>query len=156
MSKILTNRIKDEIVIYMAEVHLLPRDDYKEYEMHLAEQFAKMWNNLDSSYIEKYLTSETVYESQWVFSSLKGKKDILNYFNGKLYTVKNSLTKVRAELTTMINIYVDRPCVLMYQDSDEPKVIVLFEAEKARFKRIDMCGVLPTVNDAKKSGYFPK
>ena len=104
----------------------------------------------------EYLTSETIYESQWVFSNLKGKREILKYFTEKLYTVKNSLTNVRAELTTMTNIYVDRPCVLMYQDSDEPKVIVIFEAEKARFKRIDMCGILPTVNDAKRSGYFPK
>lgn len=140
----------------MDKVYLLPRDDYKEYETHLAEQFAKMWNNLDVSYIEAYLTPETIYESQWVLSNLKGKREILKYFTEKLYTVKNSLTNVRAELTTMTNIYVDRPCVLMYQDSDEPKVIVIFEAEKARFKRIDMCGILPTVNDAKRSGYFPK
>lgn len=140
----------------MDKVYLLPRDDYKEYETYLAEQFAKMWNNLDVSYIEAYLTPETIYESQWVLSNLKGKREILKYFTEKLYTVKNSLTNVRAELTTMTNIYVDRPCVLMYQDSDEPKVIVIFEAEKARFKRIDMCGILPTVNDAKRSGYFPK
>lgn len=140
----------------MDKAYLLPRDDFKEYETHLAEQYAKMWNNLDSSYIEKYLSNKTIYESQWVFGSLKGKNKILKYFNEKLYSVTNSLSNVRAELTTMVNIYVDKPCVLMYQDSNVPKAIVLFEAEKARYKRIDMCGVLPIVNDAKISGYFPK
>lgn len=140
-------------------VYLLPRDDYKEYEYEAALAFARAWNNLDISFLEPLLDDESSYTSQNVFDTLQGSKSILDYLKAKFVTVNRhgKPSEIFAEIGRMAEIYVNRPCVIMAQGHiDRLLAVVLFETEKGRIKRIDMCSCLPNPSHATRTGQYPQ
>jgi len=125
-----------------------------EFEGYAAKAFAVMWNTMNASVIDPFLADDVTYESQHVMSSLDGKPAVMEYFKGKLQTVKDSgpASKPYFELGT----YQDRPCVTAAQGQKEPPLaVVLFKIDKGKIQRIDMCGVIPSPNDVERSGEYP-
>ena len=56
----------------------------------LTETIAKAWNALDAKIIEPCLSDGFEYESFWVFETMKGKVNYLNYLTGKFNAIKRS------------------------------------------------------------------
>lgn len=143
----------------MPRVFLLPRDDYKEYEFEAALAFARAWNTLDESHLAPLLGPNTVYESQNVFEPLVGAEAILDYLCGKFVTLRAHADThtAYAELSQMAEIYQNRPCVIMAQQHpDNLLAVVLFETERGRIKRLDICSCLPNPSHATRTGQYPK
>src|SRR5690606_23670699 len=67
-------------------------------ETELLIEYAKCWNNLDVSYIEELLGDDLEYTSQWVFETMYGKDNYLQYLSGKFNTIRNSINIPKAEL----------------------------------------------------------
>ena len=50
--------------------------------------FAQSWETLDASIIEPYLDKDFHYYSDWVFDELPCRREYIEYFKGKLETLK--------------------------------------------------------------------
>ncbi len=119
----------------------------------LVIEFAKTWNNLDSSYIRDLLTKEFNYTSQWVFDELKNKEDYLAYLDGKLNTIKSS----EGELIAEVGIYRDKHCLVINQinNGKTQKVTFLIETKDGEILRADTC-MIPTPQSIELLGIIPK
>ena len=63
--------------------------------------FAKAWQTLNTKLIEKHLSSDFIYDSQWVFESLDY-KGYIKYIRGKFQTLPLPVTpSVTAERKSM-------------------------------------------------------
>lgn len=128
-------------------------------ETELLRQLAKSYNNLDASFIEKVLADDVIYESQWVFSRIEGKKSVFSYLDGKFETIKSSMQKgpisVTAELAFLPTR--DKPCIVITQiiGEDLKQTTVLIEMNQEKIKRIDLC-FIPEPIEAELTGEFPK
>ncbi len=139
-------------------VHLAPRDDYKEFEYEAALAYARAMNRLDAQPLVQLLSENCVYESQNVFTPLRGKEAIVTYLRGKFHAIEQAGcgSQVFAQLGKMIHIYVDRPCVILAQGAyDNLVAVVLFEVDRGKITRIDLCSVLPNPTHAQGTGEYP-
>jgi hypothetical protein len=142
----------------LSRVFLVGSDKHEPFETEAARAYARAFNSLDPAPLIPLLDEDCVYESQYVFDALRGKESVVEYFRGKLKTIKEAgkNAEVFAQLGTMREIYPGRPCVLMAQgDHEKPTGLVLFQTEGEKIKRIDMCGALPTPDQAEGSGEYP-
>ena len=62
----------------------------------LAETVANTWNALDAKIIEPYLAENFEYESFWVFETMRGKDNYVEYLTGKFGTIRRTGSKVKA------------------------------------------------------------
>lgn len=110
-------------------------------ELELVRLYAKAWNTLAFETIEPYLDDEIVFESQMIFNSLNGEKEVSGYLRGKMATIKKAgyKSKVYAEVgycgnqamqnVQVLSAYTGRPCVLMAQgDISEVIALVLLDS----------------------------
>jgi hypothetical protein len=122
-------------------------------------KLAKSWNNLDISFIEKELAEDFIFESQWVFTPIKGKSEYLSYLNSKFIAIKTAMRSqsmtVKAEIALHPAMQ-NRPCIVLTQITKDKisKVSVLIEIQKKKIKRIDVC-FIPDPTDAHLTGEFP-
>lgn len=113
----------------------------------LVFEYAKAFNNLDSSFIKHLLVEDFHYASQWVFDEIQSREKYLNYFESKLESIKNSKTKVVAR----IGIYQTDYCILLFQ-IDLSKInktktaSFIIKTDKGKILRADMCSV-PTISE---------
>lgn len=141
------------------KVYLASRDDYKEFEYEAALAYARTLNRLDPQPLKHLLSDTCVYESQNVLNSIRGKDQILDYLQKKCQTIREAshAHQVFAQLGKMTEIYIDRPCVLLAQGTyDNLVAVVLFEVDKGKIVRIDICTVLPNPTHAKGTGEYPE
>ena len=116
-------------------------------EKKILEIYANSWNTLNTEKLEKFIDDHVVYNSQWVYDTLNGKIEFMNYFNGKLETLKKSTsqTKVKAELKTIINYmeFIRRPCIEVTQRTkeEEVQVYITIEINKGKITQINMCHI---------------
>jgi len=110
-------------------------------ETELLIEYAKCWNNLDVSYIEGILAENLEYTSQWVFETMYGKTNYLDYLAGKFETIRNSINIPQAELGYYKNAYgeVNKPCLVITQGN--LKVAILTEVENEKLSKINMVGI---------------
>ena len=80
----------------------------------LAEIVAKAWNTLDAKSIEPYLSDDYVYDSIWVFETMKGKETYMDYLIGKFDAIGKTGRKVKAEIVFQDGI--DEYVVALGQD----------------------------------------
>lgn len=59
-------------------------------DVELAVKYAESWHNLDASIVAPYLDKDFHYGSNWVFDELPSRKEYLDYFTGKLETIKRT------------------------------------------------------------------
>ncbi len=122
-------------------------------EKEAATAYARAWNRLDCKDFIKLLAKDAHYASQYVLSELESQKDIEKYLGGKMQTIKETRSNVRAEIgrTTLPN---EQACVLIYQnDPREHAAVVVFKVEEGYIKRFDLC--MPQLYQVEKSGIFP-
>lgn len=138
------------------KVILLPSQEFEDYEREAALAYAKAINHLDYAFLESWLDENTVYESQYVMTPMVGRECILEYLKGKFITISQAGTesKVTAEMAYMNATYEGRPVVILNQGGHNVAV-VLFKAKHGRIARIDICGILPRVEEATGTGEFP-
>ena len=78
----------------------------------------------------------------------------MDYINPKLEVVRDSGTKVWAEMAMLTHSF-PGPCVVLAQGDKENLVaLVLAKVKGEKIERIDMC-IVPTPHSAKRSGECP-
>jgi len=129
-------------------------------ETNTLRKLAKSWNNLDSSFIEKELDDDFIYESQWVLNPIKGKLKFLSYLQSKFTAIKSAMEHQQMIVTAEIAYYPtmqNRPCIVLTQITKGRiiQVIVLIKTQEGKIKHIDVC-YIPNPADAILTGEFPK
>lgn len=136
-------------------------------ELNFIKLYAKSWNNLDSEVLDSLLSNNVVYESQNVFTALNGKADVMEYFRGKMTTLKRAGNehKVYAEIgfydrfngRYVTQKLAGRPVVILSQGTkDVPIALVLLEVVDNLIERIDICSVAPHPLSAFRTGEYPQ
>jgi len=105
-------------------------------ESELLQLVCDMYNDMDTSKLEKYLSEDLVYESQWVLTPLIGKESFINFFAQKFEAVRKA--KAAAKAVTHFSENQDRGFVALYQGSKDAAVCVLIKCENGLIKRIDL------------------
>ncbi|MEI8110216.1 MAG: hypothetical protein WCH59_04425 [Chitinophagia bacterium] len=129
-------------------------------ETNTLRQLAKSWNNLDTSFIERELADDFIYESQWVLTPIEGKKEFLSYLHTKFTAIKiamqSQIMTVTAELALHPSMQ-NRPCIVLTQITLEEirQVSLLIKIQDRKIKRIDVC-FIPDPTEAELTGEFPK
>lgn len=136
-----------------------------DYKFEIVYNLARMYNKYDTTLIEKYLNKNTVYESQFVFDSLKGEKIITEFLKEKFATLKNTGNRVVAEIgylrsqkgytVKLASLVEDEICVVLTQIREQICVPVFLKTEKKKILSIDICGVVPTAAQIDKTGIYP-
>ena len=118
--------------------------------------YARAWNSLDFSHLERLLADDVHYTSQNVFEELTTKADLVEYLAGKVKTVRRSPdAKVFADLGCVNNRGM-QSCVVVAQGVKEDLVaLVLFEVEDDKISRIDMCSIAPHPSTAIRLREYP-
>lgn len=80
----------------------------------LAEIVAKAWNILDAILIEPYLSDDYLYDSFWVFETMKGKDNYMSYLKGKFDTIGKTGSKV--DVGIVFQCKIDEYVVVLGQD----------------------------------------
>ena len=128
-------------------------------EKQLLTQVAKSWNNLDVSFIENLLADDFTYESQWVFSPIRGKDNFLPYLKSKFQAfataIKDSGMQVYAELAIHPDLK-GKDCIVLTQITGQEviSVLIVIELINDLISRIDIC-FIPDPNTAILSGIQP-
>ena len=116
--------------------------------------YATMMNTLDASAIEPLLADDFHYSSQWVLVEITSKQAYLDNIHPKLKAVRESGTKVWAEMAHLEQ-EIPGPCVVMAQESKDSLLsLVLGKVANGKLTRLDMCGA-PSPWSAKRSGLYP-
>ena|ERR1017187_3680398 len=114
--------------------------------------YAAMMNTLDAKDFEPMLAQDCHYESQWVFSEIKSKREFVHHISRNLQSVRASGKRVWAELGHCIW----GPCVVIAEDErDNLTATVVVEVEGDRITRLDWC-CIPSQFLAQRSGEYPR
>lgn len=129
-------------------------------ETETLRQLAKSWNNLDTSFIEKELADDFIYESQWVLTPIEGKQEFLSYLHSKFTAIKTAMQTQTMTVTAEIALHPsmqNKPCIVLTQITSEEirQVSVLIKIYNKKIKRIDLC-FIPDPTEAELTGEFPK
>lgn len=131
----------------------------KHNEIESLKKLAKSWNNLDTRYIEKELSENFIYESQWVLMPIKGSKEFLDYLQAKFQAIKSAMQKEIMSVTAEIAFHpaIDYHIIILTQITGEGvrQVSVLTKTENNKINRIDVC-FIPDPTEAELTGEFPK
>lgn len=75
------------------------------YELY--QKLAECYNTMNFRILEPYLAEDVVYESQWVFTPMIGSKNIIDYFEGEMTTMRAHLAtrKIYAEIGNIQDNY---------------------------------------------------
>jgi len=128
-------------------------------ETETLRQLAKCWNNLDTSFIERDLADDFVYESQWVLIPVEGKVEFLSFLHSKFTAIKTAMQSQTMTVTAEIALHPsmqNRPCIVLTQITSEGirQVSVLIKIQERKIKRIDVC-FIPDPTEAELTGEFP-
>jgi hypothetical protein len=133
----------------------------------LVTALGKAYNTIDVSHIEDVLDDNVIYESQQVFTPLKGKEAVLNYLQKKFVTLKNTPgAELIAELGFMGSqerayikaafVREGQPCLILSQgEKDRKLAVVLVEGLKGKISRVELCTVAPHWSQVQGTGEYP-
>ena len=120
-------------------------------KLEIVTEIAKGYNNLNSSTFEVLASENISYESQWVLNALNGKAETFSYLKQKFETIKNSETKLFAELA----YFGEDPCIILAQDTKENKVAtLLIDITNEQISQMTICEV-PNWRDANSTNEYP-
>jgi hypothetical protein len=130
----------------------MKKGNSKVTEEYLLQIYMDCWNTMDTTILAEYIDEYVTYDSHWVFASLVGKTNFLEYFNGKLKTIKNNPTSLSlsAEMKICSNHFgvFNKPCLLLFQISDTSvlEVTLFIEVKNEKIVKIEMCEAQSTYN----------
>lgn len=124
-------------------------------EIELLMEYAKAWNNLDTSYIKDLLHEDFEYTSQWVFETMHGRDTYMEYLGAKFRTIREELSIPEAEIAYYRYAYMhkDKPCLVLTQG--DRKVSIIVQVANGRITRADMIGI-PSPDVAISFGIQPR
>jgi|SRR5208283_2942991 len=109
------------------------------------ELYIDAWNKMDFTQLFQVLDDNCRYNSQYVFDEMESKARIVDYFKGKIKTIKKSKSKVMAKLARLkrgasLDPIPGSYCAAVYQDDPETIAAVVFlEVEKGKIININLC-----------------
>ena len=113
-----------------------------------------MLNTLSAEHLEPLLAEDFQYESQWVFSAIKSKREYLDYIRPKLATIKETGFRVWAEMAELRS-YNGGPCLVLAQgEQDKLVATLLVKVVAGKIQRADLC-LIPPPEAALRSGEYP-
>lgn len=122
--------------------------------------YAVMMNTLNASKFEPLLADDFHYSSQWVFAEIGSKKEYHGYITGKLEALKESDSKVWAEMGEIEESFAvlshgwGTPCVVMTQGEKDNVISLVFaEVRDGKISRIDMN--MLDIYRTKRCGEYP-
>ncbi len=123
-------------------------------------QFAKSWNNLDSSLVEVLIHQNVRYYSQWTEVEVFGKDKFLSYLEDKFCHIKTTMQTELITLSAELAIHPginNRPCITLRQVSSEgvTLVMLLITCHEDKISRIDAC-YIPQHHELIMTGECPK
>ena len=117
--------------------------------------YARMMNTLSVEPLEPLLADDFTYESQYVFSPLRSKREFLDYIGPKLQTIGEAGATVFAEMGTVLAYGTRQPCVVLAQNSPDNLVgLMLAKVADGKLSRLDLCAA-PSSHSAERSGEYP-
>lgn len=125
-------------------------------ETELLIAYARAWNNLDTSYLHEILDENFEYNSQWVFETMHGKDNYIEYLGGKFETIlkdPNSFPQAEMAYFELAFGAKDKPCLILSQW--DFKATIMIQTENGKIIKADMVGV-PDPETAIKLNQFPK
>ncbi len=112
--------------------------------MQLASKYAEAWKALDADIIEPYLDKDFHYSSDWVFDVMPSRYEFMDYFRGKLNTIRKNPNIVTVK--PAINQANGQVGVIIRQGNIEP-VIILLQTHEGRITFATMKGFEPKPGD---------
>lgn len=108
--------------------------------------YSDCWNSLDSSKLSNLLHEVVEYNSMWVLESIVGKQAFIDYFSGKLNTLRlqKANTQIEAKLfmSSTSTSHVLEPCLVItqqFQNGTTQKVSLFIEVENGLITSINLC-----------------
>tara|TARA_R110001592_G_scaffold237306_3_gene496117 strand:+ start:21200 stop:21583 length:384 start_codon:yes stop_codon:yes gene_type:complete len=119
----------------------------------LVIEFAKAWNNLDSSFISELMDEDFHYASQWVMNEIDNKSEYLKYLDNKFSAIAKSEGSLVAELGMSGRNY----CLVLsqVQRGSTSKVTFLITTKNGKLVRADTCKI-PTPESIKLLNVVPR
>lgn len=120
-------------------------------EMITCNLLAHAYNTLNAAFMEKILSDDLLYTSQWVLDEVRGKQAFLNYLHAKFQTIIKAGSPIFAELA----IYQGQHCLVIAQGTKaNPVATMLVKADDGRISEIHMCEV-PHFSECEQLGIYP-
>ena len=120
-------------------------------EMVACNLLAHAYNTLNASFLEKLLSADMLYTSQWVLDEMHGKQAFLNYLSAKFSTITKAGSAIIAELAT----YQGKHCLVIAQWSKvNPVATMLVKTIGSLISEIHMCEV-PHYTECERLGIYP-
>ncbi len=108
--------------------------------------YAACWNSLDSSKLKNLLHETVEYNSMWVLETIVGKQAFIDYFSGKLNTLKlqkaNTQLEAKLSMSSEWTSHVLVPCLVItqqFQNGTTQKVSLFIEVENGLITHINLC-----------------
>ena len=96
--------------------------------------FAKAWQTLNTKLIEKHLSSDFIYDSQWVFESLDY-KGYIKYIRGKFKTLRRNRNNIDVQIVSVSEL---EGVISIQQNKVEP-VFYVIKIKKGKVVKGDLC-----------------
>ena len=84
----------------------------------------------DFSQLEQYLTLNTKRISMWSLTEIVGKKNLMNYFQGKAESFKRTNYNPKCYLVKLINVHPEKLAGLMVPNSGEESVLIEMDIDE--------------------------
>ncbi len=120
-------------------------------ELILLIQLKKCWNELNTVHLERYISENVIYESQYVLNPLTDKKAVLKYLREKFFNIRNhmktELILINATIGYLPSMKM-RSCIVLSQiiGTAMNQSTVLIESKNSLISRIDVCLIPPPVD----------
>lgn len=120
-------------------------------EMVACNLLAHAYNTRNASFLEKLLSDDLLYASQWVLEEMRGNQEFLSYLSAKFSSITKAGSAIFAELAT----YRGTHCLVIAQGSKEnPVATMLVKTIGSLISEIHMCEV-PHYSECERIGIYP-
>lgn len=120
-------------------------------EMVACNLLAHAYNTRNASFLEKLLSADMLYTSQWVLEEMRGKQEFLNYLSAKF----NSRTKAGSAIFAELATYRGTHCLVIAQGSKaNPVATMIVKTTGAKISEVHMCEV-PHYSECERLGIYP-
>ena len=96
----------------------------KEIYVEIANKIIKAYEQANFTELYKIFSDDIIWSSQWVISSIKGKEEVINYYDNKARLLKESNSKIKGVIVETIEQD------LFKNNSKQPQVTLLIPAGK--------------------------
>lgn len=120
---------------------MINESDRKKREFSILMAIKHGYETGDFERVEAYLTDDSIFESQWVFEPLTGRKDIMHYLRGKGETLKKKHKLAFGDLIVYPGGIFLRLTPMPGDDENEPLAIVTELDNQGMVAKIDLCDI---------------